>query len=575
MAADFDTIVRNGLIADGTGREPFEGDVAIAGGRIAAVGKVEGRAETEIDAAGRLVTPGFVDIHTHYDGQAIWSSRLAPSSAHGVTTVVTGNCGVGFAPCRADDHELLIGVMEGVEDIPGVVMADGLTWEWETFPEFLDALDARPRDIDMAAYLPHSPLRVYAMGQRGADREPATEDDCARMRQLAREAIEAGAMGFATSRVYIHRTAGGSYIPSFDAAESELTAIVQGLKQAQGGVIQMVMNAQQTSWAHEAGLLCRLAAESGRPATFTLGAPNLPSDDWRVALDIIGKANRAGASITAQVFPRPIGMILGHHLSVNPFCLCPSYEAIAALPPAERLRELKRPEVRARLLADKPGGSASVLAPIARNFEFMFPLNDPPNYEPAPETSIAAQARAKGVTPEEIAYDLLLEKNGEAMLLVALGNYRNGSLDTVYEMLRHEDTVLGLGDGGAHYGMICDASFPTFMLTHWTRDRKGARLSVGEAVRALTQGPARAVGFDDRGLLARSYKADLNVIDYDRLTLHAPQVSHDLPAGGRRLHQRADGFDLTMVSGRVTYRGGQPTGELPGRLVRGAQPAPG
>lgn len=572
--AEFDYVVRGGTVVDGSGGAPVEADVAIAGGRIAQVGRVTGSGKEEIDAKGKLVTPGFVDIHTHYDGQAIWSSRMAPSSAHGVTSVVMGNCGVGFAPCRKADHELLIGVMEGVEDIPGVVMAEGLPWDWETFPDYLNALDARERDIDVAAYLPHSPLRVYAMGQRGADREPATEADLVRLQALAREAMEAGALGFATSRLFIHRTRDGTSIPSYDASEAELRAITRGMREAGRGIIQMVMNAMQRSWTEEIGLLARLARDSGRPATFTLGASNQPSNEWRVALEQVDEANRTGAAITAQVFPRPVGMILGHNLSVNPFCLCPSYQALAKLPAEERLRELRRPEIRQTLLTEQPGQSASMLAIIGRNWDFMFELGDPPNYEPDPETSVAALARKQGVTPEEVAYELLLRKNGEQMLIVALGNYQGGSLDIVREMLLAKDTVIGLGDGGAHYGMICDASFPTHLLAYWTRDRKGGRLPVEWAVRALSRDPARTVGFADRGLLAAGYKADLNVIDYDRLALHAPEIRFDLPAGGRRLDQTAEGFDLTMVAGRVTYRDAKPTGVLPGRLVRGAQPAP-
>ncbi|HLG87088.1 MAG TPA: amidohydrolase family protein [Alphaproteobacteria bacterium] len=573
MAA-FDCVIRGGTVVDGSGGKPFEADVAVSQGRIAQVGKVSGAGTEEIDAKGKLVTPGFVDIHTHYDGQAIWSSRLVPSSAHGVTTVVMGNCGVGFAPCRKDDHELLIAVMEGVEDIPGVVMAEGLSWEWETFPDYLNALDARKRDIDVAAYLPHSPLRVYAMGRRGADREPATEADLARMKALSREAMEAGALGFATSRLFIHRTRDGDSIPSYDASETELSAIAQGMREAGKGIIQMVMNARQRSWTEEIGVLTRLTAESGRPGTFTLGTSNEPSDDWKVALRAIDEANRTGPGITAQVFPRPIGMILGHNLSVNPFSLCPSYQPLKALSFADRAAALKNPELKRKLVSEEPGQSASMLAIIGRNWEYMFEVTDPPNYEPAPETSIAAQARARGVKPEEIAYELLMKNDGAQMLIVALGNLQGGSLEVCRQMLLDKDTVIGLGDGGAHYGMICDASFPTHLLTHWTRDRKGERLPLEWAIKALARDPAKAVGFEDRGLLARGYTANLNIIDYDRLALHTPEILFDLPAGGRRLNQRADGYALTMVGGRIIYRGGAPTGDLPGKLLRGAQPAP-
>jgi N-acyl-D-aspartate/D-glutamate deacylase len=569
--ANFDCVIRGGTVVDGGGGEPFVADIAIRDGRIAEIGHIAGSGSQEIDAAGKVVTPGFVDIHTHYDGQAIWSARMTPSSSHGVTTVVMGNCGVGFAPCRKDDHDLLINVMEGVEDIPGAVMAEGLAWDWETFPQYLDALDSRLRDIDTAAYLPHSPLRVYAMGARGANREIATDEDLARMKAIAREAIEAGALGFASSRLFIHRTAAGQSIPSFAAAEAELQAIAGGLKEAGQGVIQMVMNMPQLTWADEIPVLRRLAETTGFPVTFTLGAANSGPETWRGALDMVDAANRAGAHITAQVFPRPIGMILGYNLSVNPFCLCPTYKAIAHLPLADKIRELRKPEIRAKLLSEKPGDSASILATIGRWFEFMFPVQDPPNYEPPMETSIKAQAERLGVPPEELAYDMLLQDDGKAMLYIALGNFPDGSLDAVRDMLTHKDTVLGLGDGGAHYGMICDASFPTFVLSYWTRDRSHGKLPLAWAVKALTQDPARAVGLNDRGLIAPGYKADINVIDYDGLRLHAPKVVFDLPGGGRRLDQTADGYDVTMVSGKVINRGGRPTGELPGRLVRGPQ----
>ena len=574
MSESFDLVVRGGLIVDGSGGDPFTADIGVRDGRIAAIGTVSGAGAEEIDATGKLVTPGFVDIHTHYDGQAIWSRQLNPSSSHGVTTVVIGNCGVGFAPCRPADHDLLIKVMEGVEDIPGVVMAEGLPWNWETFPEYLDALEAQPRDIDVAAYLPHSPLRVYAMGARGAGREPATADDLAKMRALAREAIEAGAVGFATSRQFIHRTKAGEQIPTFDAAQAELEAIAAGLTDAGAGVVQMVLNTPNQSWESELERLRDMVHKSGRPATFTLGASNTgPESVWKDALSAVDRANDAGDTITAQIFPRPIGMVTGHELTVNPFCLCPTYQALSSLPFDARIAELRKPEVRARILADQPA-TGHPLAVIGRSWEWMFPFGDPPNYEPPLETSIAAQARAKGVPPEDIAYDLLLEKDGRAMLYVALGNYQDGKLDAVLDMMKHPHTVVGLGDGGAHYGVICDASYPTFMLTYWTRDRQGERMSLASAVRALAHEPARTLGLNDRGLIKTGYKADLNVIDYDRLALHAPEIKFDLPAGGRRLDQGATGYDATIVSGRVIRAVDQPTGNLPGRLVRGAQAAP-
>jgi N-acyl-D-aspartate/D-glutamate deacylase len=569
MVAMYDCVIRGGTVIDGTGRDAFVADVAVKDGRIVQIGQVVGSGAEEIDAGGRLVTPGFIDIHTHYDGQAIWSSRMNPSSSHGVTTVVMGNCGVGFAPCRQADHEMLINVMEGVEDIPGAVMSAGLDWNWETFPQYLDALDARPRDIDTAVYLPHSPLRVYAMGERGAKREVATPEDLARMRELAREAVEAGAMGFATSRLHIHRTAGGEAIPSFQTTEAELSAIASGMKDAGKGIIQMVMDFPDEHWQNLA-MLRRLAEQSGRPATFTMGSGNAGPEGWREGLRHVEAANAAGVPITAQVFPRPIGLVQGHNLSINSFSECPSYKAMAGLSFEDKIKELRKPKMRARLLSEKPG-EGTMLAMMARSYDWMFPLSDPPDYEPPAETSVGAVARARGVAPEEVIYDMLLEDDGKAMVYVALGNFYNAKLDSVREMLQHDNTVLGLGDGGAHYGMICDASYPTFMLSHWTRDRPEGRLSIPWAVKALANDPARAVGLNDRGILAPGYKADINVIDYDRLTLNQPTVVFDLPAGGRRLDQTAKGYDLTIVAGKVVYRGGEPTGELPGKLVRGAQ----
>jgi N-acyl-D-amino-acid deacylase len=568
-----DLVIRGGLIVDGSGAEPFIGDVAIEADRIVAIGSVPAKGREEIDATGRLVTPGFVDIHTHYDGQAIWSERLTPSSAHGVTTAVIGNCGVGFAPCRAEDHDLLVRVMEGVEDIPGVVMTEGLPWTWETFPQYLDALAARRRDIDVAAYLPHSPLRVYVMGERGARREAATPDDLARMRALTREAIDAGAIGIASSRLIMHRTKAGEQIPSFGAVDDELRAIANGMADAGSGIVQMVLNAPLESWDAELAHLVDVVESCGRPATFTLGTSNRGPRVWDQAMARVAAANDAGARISAQILPRPIGLMMGHELSTNPFCVCPGYKAIEDLPLADKIARLRDPALRAALIAETPE-EGNMFAAAARNWNWIFPFGDPPNYEPAPEESIAARARAAGVTPEEFAYDAMLERDGRAMLYNTLGNFHEGRLDAIHELLNRADVVVGLGDGGAHYGSICDASYTTFMLTYWTRDRAGPRLSLAHAVRALSRAPAEAVGLEDRGLLRVGYKADVNVIDPDRLHLHAPVVCHDLPAGGRRLDQRATGYIATIVSGRTILRDDAPTGVLPGRVVRGAQAAP-
>ncbi|PXX00901.1 N-acyl-D-amino-acid deacylase family protein [Mycolicibacterium moriokaense] len=570
----YDLIIRNGTIVDGLGGEPYVGDVAVADGVIAAVGSVDGDATREIDATGLLVTPGFVDLHTHYDGQAIWSDRMTPSSAHGVTTAVMGNCGVGFAPCRAADHDTLVDVMAGVEDIPGVVMVDGLPWDWETFPEYLDALDARQRDIDVAAYLPHSPLRVYVMGQRGADREPATDEDLAKMRALAKEAVEVGALGFASSRFAFHKTAGGEAIPSYDAGRDELAAITEGIAEGGGGLVQFIPDLAGGGYDTVLNQVFDVAGDAGLPVTFTLTTGNSGDPIWPAAINVIEKYNADGANITAQMFPRPIGLVIGLELSGNPFVMYPSYLEIADLPLAERVAEMRKPEVRARILADRPTVQSHPLMFLAQAWNWIFPLTDDPDYEPDASTSIAARAAAHGVTPMEEAYDRLLDDEGHAMLLVAMGNYENNSLDTVGNLIRRDDVVLGLGDGGAHYGMICDASYPTFLLAHWARDRATGRLSVADAVRMMTSVPARIAGLADRGRITLGYKADLNLIDHAALRLHKPVIANDLPAGGRRLDQTADGYVATVVSGEVIAENGAPTAARPGKLVRGRQPAP-
>ncbi|HZA11601.1 N-acyl-D-amino-acid deacylase family protein [Mycobacterium sp.] len=570
----FDLLIKGGTIVDGLGGQPYRGEVAVSDGVIAAVGAVEGEAARQIDATGLLVTPGFVDLHTHYDGQSIWSDRLTPSSQHGVTTAVMGNCGVGFAPCRRADHDVLVDVMAGVEDIPGVVMVDGLPWDWETFPEYLAAVDARQRDIDVAAYLPHSPLRVYVMGRRGVDREPATADDLARMRELAKQAIEAGAIGFASSRFALHKTESGSAIPTYGAAQAEIAAIARGVADGGGGLIQFVPDIPAGGYATVLQQVFEAAHDVGLPVTFTLATGNTGDPIWPDAITMIEKYNADGGSITAQLFPRPIGLVIGLELTGNPFVFYPSYRKLAHLPLAERVAEMRKPEVRARILADKPSADGNPLLHLAQAWEWIFPLGDEPDYEPDPSTSILARATARGVAPMEEAYDRLLDDDGHAMMLVAMANYENNSLDTVGRLLRRDDVVLGLGDGGAHYGMICDASFPTFVLAHWTRDRATGRMSVADAVRELTSVPARVAGLNDRGRIAVGYKADLNVIDYAALKLHRPVITHDLPAGGRRLNQTADGYVATIVSGQTIAENGVATDARPGKLVRGRQPTP-
>lgn len=565
----FDTVIRGGTVVDGTGAEPFMADVAIAGGQIAAIGPDLAAGTTEINARGRLVTPGFVDIHTHYDGQVTWDHRLSPSSSHGVTTAVIGNCGVGFAPCHADaeSRDAMVRLMEGVEDIPHPVLTEGLPWVWETFPEYMDFLASRTYDMDIAAYVPHAPLRVYVMGERGANREPATPDDIAQMCRLLEQALDQGALGIATSRSLFHRSSNGKPIPTYEAAQSELLAFAQVLRAKGKGVFQIVEDIHVPGANLDA--MRALARTSGRPLTFSIGTSNTAPFGYPRLLDELAAANAEGLVMKGQLMPRAIGMILGFELTLNPFYTTPTFAQLAALPLAERLTQLRRPEIRAAILAEPVDPDpALVLGRAVRDFEHMFLLGDEPDYEQPPERSIAGRARAKGITPEALAYDVMIEGEGGGLLYLAMANYADGSLDAVGEILSHPDVVLGLGDGGAHVGTICDASYPTFALCHWARDRQRGRKSVADMVQRMTQATARLIGLDDRGELAVGKRADINVIDLERLALGAPQVCHDLPAGGRRLLQRATGYDLTMIAGEIVARNDEPTGALPGRLIR-------
>ena len=561
-------VIRNGVIVDGSGGDPYEADLAVTGGTISAIGGSIPKGREEIDARGRLVTPGFVDVHTHYDAQVTWSDRLSPSSWNGATTVLLGNCGVGFAPCHADQHDLLINLMEGVEDIPEVVLAEGLPWNWHSFPDYLDAIASRAYDVDVAAQVPHAALRVYVMGERGANREPATEADRRRMAALTAEGLRAGALGFSTSRTLNHRAADGRSIPTLRAEEAELTAIAHAMREAGAGWLQIVSDFEDQTG--EIGLFRRLARESTRPVTISLLQQHGRPDSWRTLMAEIDEANAEGYRITAQVRSRPTSVLLGFELSQNPFMGRPSYKAIAHLPFPQRLAELRKPEVRARILAESFEGSGRERR--VERWDRMFPFGDPPDYEPTPEKSIAARANREGRAPEEVAYDLLLERGGREMLYLPVTNYAGGNLDVVREMIAAPNTLIGLGDGGAHVGIMCDATATSYTLTHWTRDRgRGELFPVSWGIKRLAADNARAIGLDDRGVLAVGKKADINVLDYDRLRLRAPEVVYDLPAGGKRLVQRTDGFDATIVSGAVVYRDGEATGALPGRLVRGAK----
>ena len=573
MERAYDLVLRGGTVADGSGAPVFEADLAVKDGRIVQVGAVRGSGAEEIDARGRLVTPGFVDIHTHYDGQATWDSHMQPSSWHGVTTVVMGNCGVGFAPCRAGDHDRLIRLMEGVEDIPFPVLTEGLPWNWESFPDYLDALSARRFDVDIGAQLPHAALRVFVMGERGANREPATAADIAAMAELAQSAVQAGALGFSTSRTLNHRTSDGQPTPTLTAGEDELTGIAMGLARAGKGVLQVVSDFADP--LAEFAMLRRMVEASGRPLSFSLTQHAKAPQAWRLLLDALSEATAEGLPMKAQVCGRPVGILFGFELTLNPFSHHPTYRAIAHLPLAERVARLGDPQVRAALLSEATTAQQGFAAAAPRNWANMYLMGERPDYEPRPSQTVAALALARNLTPEAVALDHMLSGGGRGMLYLPFLNYADGSLDPSYEMLGHPDAVPGLSDGGAHVGMICDGSFPTSNLTHWTRDRtRGPRFDLEAMVRMQTRDTARAVGLYDRGMIAPGLRADINIIDYDNLTLEAPQVAYDLPAGGRRLIQRARGYVATLVAGQVTQRDGEPTGALPGRLLRGAQAAP-
>lgn len=572
--SDYDLVVRGGTVVDGTGGEFRDADVAVADGAIAAVGAGLARGREEIDARGMLVTPGFVDVHTHYDGHVTWESRLRPSSCHGVTTAVMGNCGVGFAPCKPGDRDTLIRLMDGVEDIPFPVLAEGLPWTWESFPEYLDQLAGRKYDMDVAAYLPHAALRVYVMGERGANRELATGADIGRMCQLLDQALDAGAMGIASSRTLFHRSSDGKPIPTLDASNEELFALADVLGRKGEGVFQIVEDLHEPG--RELGVLRAMAERSGRPLTFSIGSGNTGPYHWPGLLEELAAANREGVVLKGQVMPRAIGMLLGHELTLNPFYTTQTYRDLQQLPLPERLARLRDPEVRARIIAEPPDPDpALVLGRAVRDFEHMFLLGDPPDYEQPPERSIAGRARSLGVTPEALAYDLMLEGERGTPLYLAMANYAEGCLDAVGTMLAHPDVLPGLGDGGAHAATICDGSYSTFALTHWGRDRASGRMPVAELVHRLSRATAWLMGLRDRGLIRPGYKADLNVIDFDRLALHPPEVTYDLPGGGRRLVQGARGYVATIVNGVPVYRDGEATGALPGRLVRGSQLARG
>lgn len=579
-----DLVIRHGTIVDGTGAPPAPGDVAVTGSTITEVGAVSGRGRREIDAEGLLVTPGFVDIHTHFDGQVTWDPVVAPSSLHGVTTVAMGNCGVGFAPARPDRHDWLIGLLEGVEDIPGTALAEGLTWDWETFPEYLDAIERRPHTVDMGVHVPHAALRTYVMGDRGADHtEDPTDEELARMQQAVRVGLQAGAIGFATSRTHVHRTRDGANIGTLTATSRELLAIAAALRDARRGVVQLISDCYQTTdddvALGEWDLLLAIARTSGRPLSFTVQQAYESPDRWRWIFERIDRARAGGVAIRPQVAPRPIGVLLGLEATANPFLLTRAYQEVAGLARPERVAALRRPDRRARVLAEHEAQRAKLrgglLEQITTGWQVMFALSDPVDYDLDAERSLGVAAHRRGADPAALVYDTLLEDDGRQLLYVPLFNFARGNFDDIHEMMRAPFSLFGLSDAGAHCGAICDASMTTSSLVVWGRDRReDQRFPIPWLVHWQTQATAAHVGWLDRGVVAPGYVADLNVIDLEELGCRPPRVVHDLPAGGRRLVQDARGYRFTVKSGVVTFEDGEATGALPGSLLRGARPAP-
>ena len=565
-----DIVIRGGTIIDGTGKASFTGDIAIADGRIADVGGKQGPARRDIDADGLLVTPGWVDVHTHYDGQAMWDPLLAPSCWHGVTTVMFGNCGVGFAPVKKHHRQALMDLMEGVEEIPNPVLAAGLNWEWETFPEYMNELERRPRAIDIAAQIAHLPLRVYVMGDRAVRREPATPDDIAEMRRLTIEALHSGAFGFTTSRTDSHKTPDGELVPSRDADDHELLGIGSALGVTGTGAFGM--NSDFDDEEFELRWMRKLAKETGRPVWFLLTDRYSDPERWRRLIKAVHAARAEGLPLSAQMAGRPIGVMMGIGTALNPFTVRPSYKHLESLPIEEQRRRLRDPEMRRKILAETPSEAeiaklAQFRQVVTKRFDKFFVMGNPPDYEPGPEKSIAAIAQREGRSPEEVAYDYMLEEG--QYLYFPVVNYVTGDHEPIREMLNDPACLLGLSDGGAHCTSIIDAGLPSYMLAHWGRDRsRGPRLPLEHLVKRQTSETADFFGLHDRGRLAPGLRADVNLIDFDALRLHKPELVHDMPANGRRFIQRVDGYETTLVAGTPIFERGTHTGAMPGRLVR-------
>ncbi|HEX4043015.1 MAG TPA: amidohydrolase family protein [Xanthobacteraceae bacterium] len=566
-----DIVIRGGSIVDGTGKTKFSGDVAIEGGRIAAVGGKAGPARRDIDADGLLVTPGWVDVHTHYDGQAMWDPLLAPSCWHGVTTAMFGNCGVGFAPVKKEHRGALMDLMEGVEEIPNPVLAAGLTWEWESFPEFMNELERRPRAIDIAAQIAHLPLRVYVMGDRAVRREAATPDDIAAMRRLTVEALQSGAFGFTTSRTDSHKTPDGELVPSRDADADELVGIGSALGAV--GMGAFGMNSDFDDEDYELAWMTKLARQTGRPVWFLLTDRYEDPQRWQRLLAATHAARAEGLSFTAQIAGRPIGVMMGIGTALNPFTVRPSYKALESLPLDEQRRRLRDPETRRRILAEEPSDAevlklAQFRQAVTRKWDRFYTMGNPPDYEPAPEKSVAAIAAASGRPPDEVAYDYITGEDGQYLYFPVV-NYVTGDHAPIHSMLNDPACLLGLSDGGAHCTSIVDAGVPTFMLMHWGRDRsRGPRLPLEHLVKRQTSETADFFALSDRGRLAVGQRADVNLIDFENLQVQKPELVHDMPANGRRFVQRVTGYEATLVAGTPIFQRGEHTGAMPGRLVR-------
>jgi N-acyl-D-aspartate/D-glutamate deacylase len=566
----FDLIIKNGLIYDGKGSEPFKADLAISNEKIVEIGKIDDKGRKVIDAEGKIVTPGFVDIHTHYDGQVTWDPYLRPSTYHGVTTVVMGNCGVGFSPCKPDQRDWLIGLMEGVEDIPGTALHEGIDWEWESFPEYLDALEKKPLAIDVGTQIPHGAVRAYVMGERGINHEEASLEEIDEMKKIVQEAVKAGAYGFSTSRTEKHNDVNGNLTPSITAHKTELVEIAKSLGEINQGVLQGISDFYD--FDSEFDIFKTMSQESGRPISITVEQQDARPEWWLKLLDGIQDAQSEGVNMYGQVPPRATGILMGLTATLNPFRFHPSYMEIAELSLEERVKIMNTSDFREKLLKENAVSINPLVDEIVNSYGKMFGLGEPANYEPDPETSFDSLANLSNMTAEEIAYDAMLEKEGRALIYHPLFNYQTGDLSLVEKMLKHPYTISGLGDAGAHCGAISDASFPTTLVQHWSRDRdRGDKLPLETVIKMQTSETASLLGINDRGVIEEGYKADINVIDYDGLTLHEPEIINDLPAGGRRLVQKASGYDYTIVSGEIAFIKGEATGKLNGRLIRNSQ----